>query len=82
MSVKNAIGTCLLIFGLGLAIIGWSKTSGETITKEINGKEVVLRNSDNYNLNWRAFFGLTFAGLGFLIALFPGDDVIDRGKYA
>lgn len=81
MSVKNVIGACLLATGLLLAIVGWSKRGGETVEKEIQDKEVVLRNIDNYNLNWRAFFGLTFAGLGVGLLAFPSNKTIDDGKY-
>lgn len=81
MSAKNAIGTSLLIAGLLLSIVGWSKSSGETVTKEIQDKEVVVRNIDNYNLNWRAFFGLTFAGLAVGLLVFPSNTTIDGGKY-
>lgn len=82
MSVKNAFGASLLVIGLLLAMIGWSKRGGETVTKTIQGTEVVVRNSDNYNLNWRAFFGLTFAGLGIGLLAFPANSTIDREKYA
>ncbi len=82
MSVKNAFGASLLVAGLFLAMVGWSKRSGETVTKTIQGKEVVMLNSDSYNLNWRAFFGLTFAGLGIGLLAFPGINTIDREKYA
>ncbi len=81
MSTKNAIGTSLLILCLGITVIGWSKASSDTVTKKINGTEVVLRNSDSYNLNWRAFFGLTFAGLGLGLIAFPSQKVIDADKY-
>lgn len=81
MSVKNAIGTSLLVAGLLLAIVGWSKRGGETVEKEIQDKEVVLRNIDNYNLNWRAFFGLTFAGFGVGLLAFPSENKVDTGKY-
>ncbi len=81
MSVKNAIGTSLLVVGLLISIVGWTKRSPEAISTEIQGKEVMIRNSDNYNLNWRAFFGLTFAGLGVGLLGFPANKDIDAEKF-
>lgn len=81
MSVKNAVGTSLIVIGLLLALVGWNKRGGETVTKDIRDTEVVVRNIDNYNLNWRAFFGLTFAGLGLGLVAFPSNKKIEEGRF-
>ncbi len=81
MSIKNTLGLSLLFIGLVVLIVGCSRGDSTEITKEINGKEVVLKNSDAENLNWRIFYGSVVSVLGIGILAFPGQKTIDAGKF-
>lgn len=81
MNVKNAIATGLLIFGLILSIIGFNKKSDETTSKEIQGTEQVVRNSESQHFNWRAFLGLAVAGIGVLLYIFPSQEDFEARRY-
>lgn len=81
MNVKNAIATGMLIFGLILAIRGFSKKSDEVITEEIQGTEQVVRNSDSQHFNWRAFLGFSVVGIGILLYIFPSQEDFEARRY-
>ncbi|MCI4668452.1 MAG: hypothetical protein MRZ79_09955 [Bacteroidia bacterium] len=81
MSVKNAIATGMLIFGLVLAVRGYGKKSDEVITEEIQNTEVVVRNSESQHFNWRAFLGFAVAGIGVLLYAFPSQDDFEARRY-
>ncbi|MDX2284397.1 MAG: hypothetical protein NW241_09555 [Bacteroidia bacterium] len=77
MKVKNVFGSCLLAFGLLLAIIGFSKRGDAEVARDVNGTEVVYKNINSYNLNWRAFFGIAFAIVGLGIWILPSQAAIE-----
>lgn len=81
MNVKNAIATGMLIFGLVLSIVGFNKKSDDVINEEIQGTELVVRNSDSQHFNWRAFFGLAVAGIGVLLYIFPSQKDFEARRY-
>ncbi|MDX1909550.1 MAG: hypothetical protein SF053_21100 [Bacteroidia bacterium] len=71
--MKNTIGLSLLAIGLFLTIRGYSVSGAPEKTIKAQGTEVVVRNSNNYNLNWRTFFGLTNVLLGIGLLAFPSN---------
>jgi len=81
MNVKNTLAACMIGVGIVLAIIGWNKKAPETVTQEIKGTEVVLKNSEAQHFNWRAFMGLTLAVIGLGILILPGDKQLEAERY-
>jgi hypothetical protein len=81
MSVKNGVGTSLLLFGILIFLIGSRMGAKPEVTQTYNGVEQVVFNRDSYNLNWRMFWGgvVIFLGAGLLI--FPSQAKIDEGKF-
>ncbi len=78
ISVKDAFGASLLIAGLILALIGFSKAGGETYTFTYKGVEELLLNFNALNLNWRVFFGGVFMFFGLGLWIFPSQARINR----
>lgn len=81
MTIKNALGLSLLFIGLVILIIGFSAGDSVEITKEINGREVVLKNSNAENLNWRLLYGSVVTFLGIAAIAFPSQKAIDAEKF-
>ncbi|MEM6764008.1 MAG: hypothetical protein AAF824_02885 [Bacteroidota bacterium] len=79
--MKNFFGTILLVSGLFIMIVGWSRRDSETVTEEVNGTEIVVKNSEAENFNWRSFYGGLIAFFGFVGLVFPSQKVIDGGKF-
>jgi len=75
------MGASLLFVGLVISIIGWNKKGPETLTQDIQGTEVVIKNSDAQHFNWRAFMGLTFAILGTGLWAFPSQKKFEEWRY-
>ena len=81
MNVKNAIATGFLLFGLIIAMTGFSLTADETVTKDILGKEVVVRNSETQHFNWRVFLGSITVFLGVGLYAFPSAKDLEARRY-
>jgi len=81
MSVKNAIATGMLVFGLVLSILGFQKKAPEVVTEEVKETKVELRNSDSLHFNWRALLGFLTVGTGFLLYAFPSQKDLEARRY-
>lgn len=81
MNVKNVIAASMIGIGLILSIIGWNKKAPETVTQEIKGAEVVLKNSESQHFNWRAFMGIALAIIGTGVLILPGDKQLEAERY-
>ena len=81
MNVKNAIATGLLLFGLAISLTGFSLTSEDTMTQEIEGKEIVVKNSETQHFNWRVFLGSLTAILGVGLYAFPSAKDLEKERY-
>jgi hypothetical protein len=80
MKVTESIATVLLILGLVLLLSGVSQSSPETMTRMIEGQEVVLNNKYAYGLNMREFFAvLCFSGCTIAIIAGAGKKSVVMG---
>ena len=79
--MKNLFGTVLLFVGLIIMIAGYNRRGDNTKVEEVNGTEIVVKNSEAENFNWRSFYGGLIAFLGVSSLLFPSQQTIDAGKF-
>lgn len=76
MTLRQGIGFLLILTGLVIAIAGFSISSDATVSKTINGQEVVLDNSADHHANWRSWIGFIFLGIGVVTIAFPSQETI------
>ncbi len=79
--MKNFFGTVLLVSGLIIMIVGYNRRDEPTKVEEVNGTEIVVKNSEAENFNWRSFYGGLIAFFGVAGLAFPSQKVIDGGKF-
>lgn len=79
--MKNLFGTVLLVVGLIILVAGFNRRGDATIVDNVNGTEIVVKNSEAENFNWRSFYGGLIAFLGVSSLLFPSQQTIDAGKF-
>lgn len=71
MKVTESIAVVLLLLGLILILSGMSQGSADTMTRVIEGQDVLLNNKYSYGLNMREFIGIICL-IGSLVAAIAG----------